>query len=149
PLLGYIILRGNAADPVFVEGVNKAVGIALPTRPCTYSQGDAGALLWLSPDEWLLSCARSQVEELIANLESALSGLHVQIVDNSGGLTQIYVTGREHITLLRHVGVYDFESIVPGKVVGTVCGKASIVAYRTDANGLFVIFRRSFADYVW
>jgi len=149
PLLGYVILRGNVADPVFVEGVNKTLNMALPTRPCTFSRGEAGTLLWLSPDEWLLSCPRNRVEALISDLESTLAGMHIQIVDNSGGLTQIYLTGREHITLLRHVGVYDFESITPGKVIGTACGKATIVAYRLDGQGLFVIFRRSFADYVW
>jgi sarcosine oxidase subunit gamma len=147
--LGYVVLRGDANDPGFIGGVNKVLGIVLPTRPCTFSRGDVGTLLWLSPDEWLLTCARTAVKELIDALESALAGLHTQVIDNSGGLTQVYLTGCEHVTLLRHVGVYDFESITPGKVVGTVCGKASIVAYRLDSQGLFVVLRRSFADYVW
>jgi sarcosine oxidase subunit gamma len=61
----------------------------------------------------------------------------------------VYLTGAQQVTLLRHVGVYDFEALVPGRLASTVCGKATITVFRHDDQGIFLIFRRSFADYVW
>lgn len=148
-LLGYVIVRGDAQDPAFVRGVRSALGTALPTVPGTMAPFAHGVALWQAPDEWLLVCARTARQSCIAALETALHGVHSQVVDNSGGLTTVYLTGREQVTLLRHVGVYDFEALGPGRVASTVCGKATITVLRHDDRGLFLVFRRSFADYVW
>lgn len=149
PLLGYLTIRGDGSKSVFVEAVGKVTGLALPVKPCSFSQGENGTLLWVSPDEWILVCSRANVVPFIKALESVLSNEFFQVVDNSGGLSQIYLSGKDHVTVLRHMGVYDFETIVPGKVVGTVCGKASLNIYRTNEHGLYIVFRRSFADYFW
>ncbi len=149
PLLGYVSIRGDVKNALFVDAVAKVTGLALPVKPCSFTQGENGTLLWVSPDEWLLVCNKANVTNVIKSLEAALANEFFQVVDNSGGFTQIYLSGKEHVTALRHMGVYDFESVVPGKVVGTLCGKAPINVYRTSEDGLFVIFRRSFADYFW
>jgi sarcosine oxidase, subunit gamma len=148
-LLGYIVLRGDAADPAFAAAFERVLGVAPPTLPCSVATVPHGVLLWQSPDEWLLVCTREQVQPCMAGLERASAALHAQTVDNSGGLTQVYLSGREHLTVLRHVGVYDFSRLSIGRTVGTVCGKAGIVVYRVDEHGVFVIVRRSYADYVW
>jgi sarcosine oxidase subunit gamma len=148
-LLGYIVVRGNAQDPAFIEAVRNVIGIALPVVPCTFAPFPQGIAIWQTPDEWLLVCARPARDAYLSELETALQHLHAQVADNSGGLTQVYLSGANHIEVLRHVGVYDFESITPGRAVSTGCGKATITVYRHDAHGVFVIFRRSFSDYVW
>lgn len=148
-LLGYIVLRGDGADTAFADAIRQALGVALPTQPSTFATTQYGLLMWQSPDEWLLVCARQQLSTCMSSLEAASAGLHAQVVDNSGGLTQVYLTGKDHLAVLHHVGVYDFHTLTPGRVVGTVCGKASMVVYRVDARGVFVILRRSFADYIW
>ena len=149
PLLGYIIVRGDAQDPAFNSAVKEVLGIELPTAQSTFVPFPQGVALWQTPDEWLLVCARPARTTYIAELESALKNQHAQVVDNSGGLTTIYLSGANQVELLRHVSVYDFESLAAGRVVSTVCTKANIVAFRHDAHGIFVIFRRSFADYLW
>lgn len=149
PMLGYIVVRGDSADPAFQRAIEQVFGIALPTAPGTFAAFTHGLALWQTPDEWLLVCAGAVRAAYQAELETALAGLHAQVVDNSGGLTTVYLSGREHVTLLRHVSVYDIESIGAGQVINTVCTKAAMTVYRHDAHGLFVIFRRSFADYVW
>jgi sarcosine oxidase subunit gamma len=148
-LLGYVIVRGDAQDPAFIRAVRSVLGIALPTVPGTVTPFTNGVALWQAPDEWLLVCARSARHICIAGLEAALSDMHAQVVDNSGGLTMVYLTGAQQVTLLRHVGVYDFEALVPGRLASTVCGKATLTVFRHDDQGIFLIFRRSFADYVW
>lgn len=149
PLLGYIVVRGDAQDPEFVSAIRDVLDIALPTVPSTFAPFQHGIAVWQTPDEWLLVCARPAHATYIGELEAALGKLHAQVVDNSGGLTTVYVSGAHHVALLRHVGVYDFESLDAGRAVGTICQKANIVALRHDSHGIFVIFRRSFADYLW
>ena len=149
PLLGYIQIRGNAADAGFRAALHEVLGVEAPVKPSTFVATAHGVLLWQSPDEWLLVCARQNLSACFSRLETALAPLHAQVVDNSGGLTQVYLSGAKHLELLHHVGIYDFSLVTPGRAVSTVCSKANIVVYRLDAGGVFVIFRRSFADYVW
>ncbi|MFC3110011.1 sarcosine oxidase subunit gamma [Undibacterium arcticum] len=149
PLLGYLVVRGDAQDAAFNAAVQDVLGVAPPTQPSSFIRTPHGVLLWQAPDEWLLVCARAQLANCLARLQAASDGLHAQMVDNSGGLTQVYLSGTKQLAVLHHVGVYDFSTITEGRAVGTVCGKANMLVYRIDAHGVFVIFRRSFADYVW
>ena len=149
PLRGYITLRGNSSDAAFVSAVEATLKQSLPVEPSSFSFGPSGTVIWLSPDEWLITGPKGSNTALINALEDALAGQHVQIADNSGGYTMAYLTGKEHVTALRHLGVYDFESIVPGQAISTVLTKINVTVYRHDDKGFFVIFRRSFADYVW
>lgn len=149
PLLGYIVIRGDAQDAAFTAGLQAVLGVAPPTQPSSFARTAHGVLLWQTPDEWLLVCARAQLTQYMVQLEAAADSLHAQVVDNSGGLTQVYLSGSKGLEVLHHVGVYDFSMITEGRAVGTVCGKANMTVYRIDAHGVFVIFRRSFADYVW
>ncbi len=149
PLLGYIIIRGDVNDHRFNEAIQAVAGVALPVTPHSFVSFHGGILLWQSPDEWLLVCTRSKKETYFSHLKKSLSTLHAQVADNSGGLTMVYVSGAEHITLLRHIGTYDFASIVLGQAIGTVCHRVNMVVFRQDKEGLFILFRRSFADFFW
>lgn len=148
PLLGYIVLRGDLSDAAVAQAITKATGLAVPAA-CRFSSGEAGVLIWQSPDECLLVTARSHVSALLAACAEAFAGLFAQAVDNSGGLTTVYLSGAEHVTLLRHLGVYDFEAIEAGDVASTVLGKAGALVCRVDGDGVFLVIRRSFADYLW
>ena len=147
--LGYIVLRGKADDAAFMDAVSEVLGGALSTQPKSVQQLPAGLVLWQSPDEWWLICARARRDELVARLEAALQGLFAQVVDNSGGFTAVRLQGASHMLLLRHLGPYDFERIQIGQCVSTVVSKAAFTVVRSDAEGVTLVFRRSFADYVW
>ena len=147
-LLGYINLRGNPQNAAFIKATKNALGMALPVQPCTLEYAAWGAVLWLAPDEWLIVCERTQRAELQAKLEAALTGIHAQVVDNSGGYTSLSLQGRHANDTLQHCTVYDLHALTANKVVGTTFGKASTLLYRTD-DGYCLVFRRSFADYIW
>jgi len=149
PHLGYLVLRGKADDAAFMQAVADVLGQALPTQPMAVLSTSAGAVLWQSPDEWLLVCKRSRRDSLLAALGSALQDQFAQVVDNSGGLTTLRLAGTEHMRLLRHMGPYDFESLAVGRSASTVVSKAGITVVRSDAKGVLLVFRRSFADYIW
>ncbi|MBS0237248.1 MAG: sarcosine oxidase subunit gamma [Proteobacteria bacterium] len=148
PHIGYISLRGDGRDQAFVSAASKALGIPLPIEPCTLATSESVKVLWLSPDEWMIVSAPGQANALCSRLELALAGVRNQVVDNSGGYTQIFLGGTHALDVLRHVSVYDFESLQPGRVAGTTLGKSSVYAFR-QGNGYRLIVRRSFADYIW
>jgi sarcosine oxidase subunit gamma len=148
PLLGYVSLRGNANDAAFVEAVSGVLGGGLPTRPCTFAVSSAAKVLWLSPDEWMIVCPRDRLAGLLGDLNRALAGVRCQVVDNSGGYTQVLVLGKNAQDLLSHVSVYDIGALEQGRVVGTTFGKTSLYLHR-QGDGYCLMLRRSFADYIW
>jgi sarcosine oxidase subunit gamma len=149
PHLAYVILRGQATDAAFMQGVASVLGASLPTQPASLVQTPGGVVQWVSPDEWWVIAPRARRDALVASLNTALQGVFAQVVDNSGGHTAMRVTGPAHMLLLRHLGPYDFESLTVGKAVSTVMAKAVVSVCRTDEQGVVLLFRRSFADYFW
>jgi sarcosine oxidase subunit gamma len=149
PNLGYIVLRGHADDVAFMSGVAGVLGAPLPCKPRSVLRCAAGVVLWQSPDEWWLLCARAQRDRLLGALEEALQGCFAQVADNSGGFTTLRLSGAQHMRLLHHLSPYDFAELPLGGCVSTVMSKASFTVLRSDAQGVALVFRRSFADYIW
>ncbi len=148
PLLGYISLRGNAQNSAFTKAAKQTLGTALPTQPCSMVTSSWGSILWLAPDEWLLICERTQRPTLQQSLENKLAGIHSQVVDNSGGFTSVLLQGKNASDVLHHCTVYDLNALEAGKVVGSTFGKTSLFLHQ-HTDGYKLIFRRSFADYIW
>jgi sarcosine oxidase subunit gamma len=149
PHMGYLVLRGKADDTAFMQAMAGVLGQTLPTQPMTVLSTAVGVVLWVSPDEWLLVCKRSNRDHLLATLTTALQDVFAQVVDNSGGLTTMRLAGPDHLLLLRQLGPYDFESLAVGFSARTVISKTGLTVVRTDESGVLLVFRRSFADYTW
>ena len=120
----------------------------LPTAACSLSVAATITILNLSPDEWMLVCPREQHTTLKHALASALTGIHSQVLDNSGGYCSVLLQGKQAADALQHCTVYNLHALTPNKVVGTTFGKASVIIYRLD-GGFCIVLRRSFADYIW
>lgn len=148
PHLGYISLRGNSGEAAFVGRASKALGQTLPTEPCTLSEAAGVKVMWLSPDEWMIVCARDRLSGLLNDLDTALKGVRCQVTGNSGGYTQVLLQGAKAAEALSHCTVYDLRSLDEGRVVGTTFGKSAIYLHR-HGQGYCLLFRRSFADYIW
>jgi sarcosine oxidase, subunit gamma len=147
-LQGYISLRGNTQNAAFTKAVKKVLGVALPTQPCSLINTPWGAIYWLSPDEWLITCKREKHTELQHALQAALVLVHSQVVNNSGAYTSVFVRGKHATDALAHCTVYDLHALTADKVVGTTFGKSSVILQRHE-DGYMLTFRRSFADYIW
>ena len=147
-LLGYICLRGDSNNAAFTKTVKSTIGAALPALPCSLIDTPWGGVYWLSADEWLIVCKREIHAELQQKLETALANIRSQVVDNSGGFTSVLLQGKNARDALSHCTVYDLHALTAGKVVGSTFGKVSVFLHRQD-NGYALIFRRSFADYIW
>ena len=81
-------------------------------------------------------------------IRGCFTGIHSQVLDNSGGYTSVRLQGKQAVDVLQHCTVYNLHELTPNKVVGTTFGKTSVIIYRVD-NGFYLVLRRSFADYIW
>jgi len=149
PNIACIVLRGRADDALFLRSVRAACGVSLPTQPGTTATTANIVTLWISPDEWWLLAPRVARDGLVTALRQATAGMHAQVADNSGGLACLHLAGPQHVTLLRHLSPYDFESLKVGRCVSTVIPKAGVTVLRGDDEGVLLLFRRSFADWIW
>jgi sarcosine oxidase subunit gamma len=149
PNIACIVLRGRADDALFLRSVQAACGVTLPTQPGSTATTANTAALWISPDEWWLLAPRVARDGLVTALRQATAGVHAQVADNSGGLACLHIAGPQHVMLLRHLSPYDFERLGIGRCVSTVVPKAGVTVLRGDDQGVLLLFRRSFADWIW
>lgn len=70
-------------------------------------------------------------------------------LDRRGCSPCLHVAGPQHVTLLRHLSPYDFGTLGIGRCVSTVVPKAGVTMLRGDDQGVLLLFRRSFADWIW
>lgn len=149
-LLGHLTLRGDGHDAAFAGAVHNATGLELPGALRLVSSGET-SLQWLGPDEWLLIVPGG--EELAAEqrLREALAGLHVAVVNVSGGQSLIELSGPNVRDVLMKSTSYDVHpgNFPVGKAVGTVFAKSQLVIRRTGEDTWELLIRRSFADYWW
>ncbi|WP_426151364.1 sarcosine oxidase subunit gamma [Pseudomonas sp. DC3000-4b1] len=149
-LLGHLSLRGDAKDPAFAAGVHKALGLELPMALNVVGSGET-TLQWMGPDEWLLICPRGEEYALEQRLREALAGLHIQVVNVSGGQTVLELSGPNVRQVLMKSTSYDVHpnNFPVGKGVGTVFAKSQLNIRRMGEDTWELVIRRSFADYWW
>ncbi|POF86686.1 sarcosine oxidase subunit gamma [Pseudomonas putida] len=149
-LLGHLTLRGDGHDPAFASGVHKALGLELPVALTVVAKGET-SLQWVGPDEWLLIVPGGQEFAVEQQLRNALAGLHIQVVNVSGGQTLLELQGANVRDVLMKSTSYDVHpnNFPVGKAVGTVFAKSQLVIRRTSEDTWELVIRRSFADYWW
>lgn len=150
PHKGHLVLRGNADDRAFTEGVERLLSLALPTAPCTFVADAATAAYWLGPGEWLLLIEdHARTAALESGLRETVQA-HFSAVDVSGGQTLINLSGPAVAEVMKKSCVYDFSAanFPAGRCVQTVFAKAGALVAKTADGSLDVIIRRSFADYL-
>lgn len=147
---GHLTLRGDADDPAFANGVHQALGLQLPVALTLVAQGET-SLQWMGPDEWLLVVPQGEEFAAEQRLRDALAGLHIQVVNVSGGQTLLELSGDNVRELLMKSTPYDVHpsNFPVGKAVGTHFAKSQLVIRHTAENVWELVVRRSFADYIW
>lgn len=153
-------IRGDAADAGFVQAVQQATGLALPLRANTASLGEAGQLLWLGPDEWVLKLPPNgahyqhpgPAEAMEATLRSALIGQHVSLVPVGHCFITLAVQGAGAADLLARGCPLDFHprAFAAGAVAQSHVAKAGATIVCLAAGTHFELtVHRSFADYLY
>ena len=80
---------GPAADVV-----SAVLGARVPTRPNTWTATDDGEIVWLGPDEWLVTSRRGSAHVGERSLQALVAGPGGSAVDVSGQRVALRVRGR-------------------------------------------------------
>ncbi|MEO6609046.1 MAG: sarcosine oxidase subunit gamma family protein [Aestuariivirga sp.] len=148
---GMIDLRGLASDRKFMAAAKQVLGLDLPKAPRTsVAWGDVKAL-WLSPDQWLILCARDKAPTLQAELSKALEGIHSLAVDVSDMRCVIRLEGEGVRETMMKGCSLDLISgdYTPGTVRRVRFAEIAGLLHIIEENVIDLYVFRSYADYAW
>jgi sarcosine oxidase subunit gamma len=150
---GMIDLRGLARDESFLGAARGVLGFDLPLGPRTAAGAGTVTALWLSVDQWLITCPRSEAQSLHARLTQALNGIHSLAVDMSDARAIFRLEGDNAREVLNKGTSVDFTAphIAAGLVRRIRYAEIAALVHVLQANpfacDLYVF--RSYADYAW
>ncbi|MGH3587593.1 MAG: sarcosine oxidase subunit gamma [Pseudonocardia sp.] len=156
PFVAMVDLR---LDPARSGAVAAHLGVALPTTPHTWVQGDTTTVIWLGPDEWLVTSPFVTPEALESGLRAAVDGAGPVIgtvIDVSAQRTTLSLRG-EHVRDVLATGCsLDLHPRVfgAGRAAQTTLGLAGVVLLALDDGGngggtrYQLLVRSSFARYL-
>jgi len=155
-LAGKINLRGKPEDRGFAAAAARGLGdLVLPMEATSSTARGDLAVLWLGPDEWLVTCPLAATATVVADLEAALDGVHHSAVEVSDNWTVLRLAGAGTRRTLAKLVTVDLHprGFRPGDVLQTPVGKADAILHLVegddDAVTVDIYVRRSFAAYVW
>jgi sarcosine oxidase subunit gamma len=152
PFLGHINLRGGAQHPRFVGAVSDVLGDGLPLVANTVTDVQGVTMYWLGPDEWLIVTPGERRAGVEGELRRVLAGLHVAVTDVSGGQTVLQLHGAHARDVLAKGCPIDLHprAFAIGQCAQSHLARAPILIGQIENQPYFeLIFRRSFADYLW
>jgi len=147
----FVAMSDVRIDPAESGPLAAHLGVALPTTPNTWVQGDTTTVIWLGPDEWLVTSPFTTPEELESGLRAAVGGAGA-VVDVSAQRTTLSLRG-EHVRDVLATGCsLDLHPRVfgAGSAAQTTLGLAGVVLLALDGTGTHyeVLVRSSFARYL-
>jgi sarcosine oxidase subunit gamma len=152
PFLGHLNVRGNAQDPRFVGAVSDVLGDGLPIVSNTVTDVQGITMYWLGPDEWLIVTPDERRAAVESELRRVLAALRVAVTDVSGGQTLLQLHGARVRDVLAKGCPIDLHprAFSIGQCAQSHLAKAPILIGQIENQPYFeLIFRRSFADYLW
>lgn len=141
-----LVLRG--AEPV-MRAAAAAVGLEFSAQACRAVESEAGALLWLGPDERLLLLPE-RAPQALAALSAALGARPHARVDVSHRQVALQLTGPAAADILASGCPLDLDAahFPVGMCTRTVLAKAEIILWRRGPTLFHIEVWRSFAGYV-
>ena len=150
PFVAMVDLRVDPAGPAAAD-VAVLLGIDLPTAPSTCVETDTMRVIWLGPDEWLVTSAFRTPQQLEAELRDVVAGRGA-VIDVSGQRTTLWLTGSNARDVLSGGCAVDLHprAFRRGAAAQTLLGQASVVLIALDdtATSYEILVRSSFAPYL-
>lgn len=149
--IGKIDLRGDLDDRAFMSAVGRTLDLLLPTEPCQSTIKGGIAALWIGPDQWLITCPKDDVLEILEKLGEATRSVACSITDISSARTVFRLAGPDALDVLAKGCPLDLHPHVvkPGYVAGSVLAKITVFVHLREVDTVDLYFGRSFADYLW
>ena len=148
PYVAMVDVRLGAVGPE----VSATLGVELPADPNTWVPVDAGWVVWLGPDEWLLSSTTETPEDLETRVRDAVLPLGGSAADVSAQRIGLRLTGARVRDVLAKGCSIDLHPQVFGRgsSAQTTLGQAGVVLLGLSDAGdeYLVLVRSSFAGYL-
>ena len=147
-----INLRIDPKNTKYIKACGKIFNTILPTKPNTYAINGNLKIIWLSPDEWLIT---NEDDNLFSKLKNAVGDLEASVTDISENRTIVRISGKNIYKLLSKFLVLDIEKNLSSKSTcsQTLFVKVPILLLRNQNNNQvpeFDIFvNKSHANYVY
>ncbi|PPR48872.1 MAG: hypothetical protein CFH15_00237 [Alphaproteobacteria bacterium MarineAlpha5_Bin5] len=149
-----INLRINPENLEYMKACSKILNTILPTKPNTFVKNGNLKIIWLSPDEWLITNDIDN-DNLFAKLRNEVGDLEASVTDISENRTIVRISGEKIYKLLSKFLVLDLEKNLPTKstCAQTLFVKVPILLLRNHSDNqlpevdLFLI--KSHANYVY
>jgi sarcosine oxidase subunit gamma len=144
PFVAMADVRVGSGGPAAVRGTR------LPTEPNTWTPTDDGRLIWLGPDEWLLTSSGTAPELLEAELREQLRPAGGTAVDVSAQRIGLRISGTRAREVLAKGCSIDLHprSFPAGRSAQTTLGLAGVVLLSLGDDGFAVLVRSSFAGHL-
>jgi sarcosine oxidase, subunit gamma len=140
-------LRG--ASESFFAACEAVLGVRPPTTPNTVASAGERAMLWLGPDEWLF-VSRGEERDTVANLRSALAGVHSALVDVSSSRKLLVVSGEHAEAVMAKAATLDFSvgAFPVGSCAQTNVARTQGIIHRRAAEEFAIYVRASCEPYL-
>ena len=152
PFITMVELRVDPSGPG-AAAVASLLGVEPPTTPSTFAKSADAAVIWLGPDEWLVTGTSLTGPELEARLREAVSAHGGgAAVDVSGQRTTLRLNGSHGRDVLGKGCALDLHPSVfgGGAAAQTTLGRAGVILCAVDDSGADyrILVRSSFARYL-
>ncbi|MGY0399806.1 MAG: sarcosine oxidase subunit gamma [Ostreibacterium sp.] len=147
--LGYVNLRLNAVDLSGIKIANEILAVDLPLVGQMISDNNV-TVLGFGPNEWLIVTHSGSQTQLVKNLTENLGDIHSFVVDVTGGMTKLNISGQHAQDMLEKGTYVDLHDSVFKKnaLYATQIAHAPAVIIKNASNNYSLIVRRSFSDHI-
>lgn len=147
--MGQINIRGTYEEIDTI--IQSVLGMGLPNVPNTTTSKQGQTVCWLGPDEWVLLCDFTQVEDLVRRLTIALKEVSAAVIDVSHNRSILELHGAQSRQILRKGCSLDLAPHVfpVGTVAQTLIGKVQMIVFHVSENRYLIFVRNSFVAYVY
>jgi sarcosine oxidase, subunit gamma len=151
PFITMVELRVDPAGPGAAAAAS-LLGVELPTTPSTYAKSADTAVIWLGPDEWLVTGTSLTGAELEDRLRDTVSSHGGTAVDVSGQRTTLELSGSHSRDVLGKGCALDLHpsAFGGGTAAQTTLGQTGVILLGVDGSGADyrILVRSSFARYL-
>ena len=151
PFINKINVRIDINDNKNIIKCGKLINAILPVQPNTYVTNDNVKVIWLGPNEWLIT----NNQNLYKNLKKEIGDIQASVTDVSENRTVIRISGDQIFKLLAKFLVLDLEKNLPDEssCAQTLFVKVPVLLVRNNNEKqipeIDIFTNRSHAKYIY